>query len=171
MQRQAIAARARPDVMQPGTRANGEAMGAGPSVYSGDAAAALYFYQQYGPMIYTVGACLCALSVFAAFSADGATVVTASGAGAANIWNACTGQCTQTLSGHGQCVTSAAFSADGATVVTTSVDGAAKIWNACTRQCTQTLSGHRHGQYVTSAAFSADGATVLTASADGAARI
>ena len=49
MQRQAIAARARPDVMQPGTRANGEAMGAGPSVYSGDAAAALYFYQQYGP--------------------------------------------------------------------------------------------------------------------------
>ena len=46
MQRQAIAARARPDVMQPGTRANGEAMGAGPSVYSGDAAAALYFYQQ-----------------------------------------------------------------------------------------------------------------------------
>ena len=54
MQRQAIAARARPDVMQPGTRDNGEAMGAGtpplhPSVYSGDAAAAHYFYQQYGP--------------------------------------------------------------------------------------------------------------------------
>ena len=48
MQRQAIAARARPDVMQPGTRANGEAMGAGPPVYSGDAAADHYFYQQYG---------------------------------------------------------------------------------------------------------------------------
>ena len=47
------------------------------------------------------------------FSADGATVVTASGDGTAKIWNACTGQCTQTLSGQ----TSAAFSADGATVV------------------------------------------------------
>ena len=97
----------------------------------------------------------------AAFSADGATVLTASADETANIWNARTGQCTQILYGQ----TSAAHSADGATVLTAPADGTAKIWNACTGQCTQTLSGQ------TSAAFSADGATVVTAPGDGAVKI
>ena len=49
MHRQVIAARVRPDVMQPGARAYGEAMSAGtpplpPPVYSGDAAAAHHLY-------------------------------------------------------------------------------------------------------------------------------
>ena len=54
MHRQVIAARVRPDVMQPATQVDGEATSAGtpplpPLAYSRGAAAAHYFYHQCGP--------------------------------------------------------------------------------------------------------------------------
>ena len=68
-------------------------------------------------------------------------MLTASYDKTAKIWNASTGDCIQTLSGHTDCVASAVFSQDGGAVLTASGD-TAKIWNASTGDCVQTLSGH-----------------------------
>ena len=96
-------------------------------------------------------------------------VLTASRDGTAKIWNASTGECTQTLCGHSGTVNSAVFSHDGSSVLTASEDATAKIWNASTGECTRTLSGHSGA--VMSAVFSGDGSSVLTASHDRTAKI
>jgi WD40 repeat protein len=116
----------------------------------------------------------------AAWSPDGAQIVTASGYRffggdkTARIWDAATGEALHTLSGHGDDVTSAAWSPDGAQIVTASDDGTARIWDAATGEALRTLSGHSSS--VTSAAWSPDGAQIVTASGsvgggDGTARI
>jgi len=79
-------------------------------------------------------------------------VLTASFDGTAKIWDSSTGECKQTLSGHGGHVRSAVFSADGATILTASDDRTANIWDSSTGECKQTLSGH--GGAVWSAVFS-----------------
>jgi WD40 repeat protein len=66
----------------------------------------------------------------AAFSADGARVVTASEDRTARVWDWVTGQAIAVLTGHGGAVSSAAFSPDGARVVTTSIDKTARVWDA-----------------------------------------
>jgi WD40 repeat protein len=63
----------------------------------------------------------------AAFSSDGARVVTASDDKTARIWDARTGRAIVTLEGHSASVWSAAFSSDGARVVTASEDNTAII--------------------------------------------
>merc|ERR1712028_322773 len=88
-----------------------------------------------------------------------AFVLTASDDETAKIWDASTGECKQTLSGHSGYVFSAVFSADGSSVLTASKDKTAKIWDASTGECKQTLSGHSRN--VNSAVFSADGLSVL----------
>jgi len=121
--------------------------------------------------------------------------VTAAWDGSAKIWNAESGQCMQTLIGHGsyevcsddgdddddddtKCVNAARFSSNGKTVLTASADGTAKIWNAETGECVQTFVGHKQQESsdgtiggVNSAVFSADCKAVLTAGADGTAKI
>ena len=67
--------------------------------------------------------------------------MTASADGAAKLWDAATGECTQTFTGH----------RDGAAVLTASADGTAKLWNPAAGECTQTLTGH--GAVVISAMF------------------
>jgi WD40 repeat protein len=105
----------------------------------------------------------------AAFSPDGARIVTASKDKTARTWNAKTGALLATLEGHGDYVTSAAFSPDGASIVTASHDKTARIWNATTGA---PLPGvYRHEQFLTFAAFSPDGARIVTASGDGTARV
>ena len=79
-------------------------------------------------------------------------VLTACGDKTAKLWNGTTGECTQTLIGHEQCLTSAVFSADGSSVLTASRDKTAKRWNSITGECSQTFSGHRDNLY--SAVFS-----------------
>jgi hypothetical protein len=64
----------------------------------------------------------------AAFSPDGAYVVTGSYDKTAKIWDASTGAEKRNLAGHSDGVFSAAFSPDGAYVVTGSGDSTAKIW-------------------------------------------
>ena len=105
----------------------------------------------------------------AVFSPDGSSVLTASNDETAKVWSAETGECTQTLSGHGDAVRSAIFSPDGSWVLTSSQDRTANIWSAETGECLQTLSGH--GAAVRSAVFSPDGSRVHTASEDETAKI
>ena len=68
----------------------------------------------------------------AAFSPDGARLVTASDDTTARVWDAATGKAIAVLSGHDDLVWSAAFSPDGAKVVTASNDKTARVWEVAT---------------------------------------
>jgi WD40 repeat protein len=105
----------------------------------------------------------------AAFSPDGARIVTASYDKTARIWDAATGKEITVLRGHEGYVWSAAFSPDGARIVTASQDKTARIWDAATGKEITVLRGHEG--YVWSAAFSPDAARIVTASEDKTARI
>jgi DNA-binding beta-propeller fold protein YncE len=105
----------------------------------------------------------------AAFSPDGARVVTASSDHTVRIWDAASGKEIIVFKGHEDAVRSAAFSPDGARVVTASSDNTARIWDAASGKEIIVLKGHERG--VTSAAYSPDGARVVTASSDETARI
>jgi hypothetical protein len=65
----------------------------------------------------------------AAFSPEGARVVTASGDKTARLWDAATGKQVAVLRGHDDLVRSAAFSPDGSRVVTASEDKTARLWD------------------------------------------
>ena len=105
----------------------------------------------------------------AAFSPDGARVVTASLDYTARLWDVATGAALAVLQGHTRGVSSAAFSPDGARVVTACSDNTARLWDVATGASLAVLQGHT--QTVTSAAFSPDGARVVTASWDNTARL
>ncbi len=70
----------------------------------------------------------------AAYSPDGARIVTAGADGTARVWEAAGGAALLTLSGHGcdengNCgINSAAYSPDGARIVTAGGDGTARTW-------------------------------------------
>jgi dipeptidyl aminopeptidase/acylaminoacyl peptidase len=105
----------------------------------------------------------------AAFSPDGARVVTAAFDNTARLWDAATGAALATLSGHTDQVVSAKFSRDGSRVITASFDNTARLWDAATGAALATLSGHTN--QVVSAAFSPNGSHIVTASLDRTARI
>jgi len=105
----------------------------------------------------------------AAFSPDGARVVTASLDYTARLWYVATGAALAVLQGHTRGVSSAAFSPDGARVVTACSDNTARLWDVATGASLAVLQGHT--QTLTSAAFSPDGAWVVTACSDNTARL
>jgi predicted NACHT family NTPase len=123
----------------------------------------------------TTGAVLVTLSGHAdwvnsaAFSPDGARVVTASFDHTARVWDVKTGAVLATLSGHRDRVVGAVFSRDGSRIVTASADKTARIWDAMTGSASASLSGHT--EQVVGATFSPDGARVITASVDRTARL
>jgi WD40 repeat protein len=105
----------------------------------------------------------------AAFSPDGARIVTASLDNTARLWDAASGEPIRVLTGHGGWVASAAFSPDGARIVTASADNTARLWDAASGEPIRVLTGHESA--VNSAAFSPDGACIVTASDDKTARL
>jgi WD40 repeat protein len=105
----------------------------------------------------------------AAYSPDGAQIVTASHDKTARIWDAHTGVELGVLSGHRDGVFSAAYSPDGAQIVTASDDRTARIWDSRTHAQLVVLSGH--ADRIWSAAFAPNGANIVTASSDKTARI
>ena len=91
----------------------------------------------------------------AAFSPDGASVVTASDDFTAKVWDAKSGQPLLALSGNGQFAT-AAFSPDGMRIITATDSNDVGIWDAKTGQLLLKLNGLK-------AAFSPDGMRIVTA--------
>jgi len=112
----------------------------------------------------------------AAFSPDGARVVTGSHDGTMRVWDAKSGTQLIELKGHSASVQGAAFSPDGVRIVTGSRDGTARVWESApvpasgasgpssAWQPVLVLKGH--GGTVMSAAYSPDGGRIVTSSAD-----
>ncbi|PYK96802.1 MAG: hypothetical protein DME19_18505 [Verrucomicrobia bacterium] len=107
--------------------------------------------------------------LYARFSPNGKSVLTASADDTARIWDSDTGRLLVPPLRHEQDVWYAEFSRDGQSVVTASFDGTARVWDAGSGKArTQPL---RHEDKVWSAGFSPAGDKVVTASEDGTARI
>ncbi len=105
----------------------------------------------------------------AAFSRDGARVVTASLDNTARVWDVAGGHLVTVLTGHSAAVFTAAFSPNGASVVTASGDKTARLWEVASGRLVTVLRGHNGPVWC--AAFSSDGARVVTASQDKTARV
>ncbi|MCO5193737.1 MAG: hypothetical protein M9930_10720 [Anaerolineae bacterium] len=100
----------------------------------------------------------------AAFSPDGALIITTNGDRSAKLWNVANGVELVSLDGHADRVNTAAFSPDGSQIVTASDDRSAKVWDVASGAEVASLDGHSLSVY--SAAFSPDAALVVTASGD-----
>jgi len=101
----------------------------------------------------------------AAFSRDGARLVSGSQDKSIKLWDTATGRLLRTLEGHADTVSSVAFSPDGTRVVSGSHDNTVKLWDAASGKVIRTLQGHRLS--VTAVAFSPDGRHVVSAGSDG----
>jgi hypothetical protein len=113
---------------------------------------------------------------YAAFSPDGARIVTASDDNTARVWDAASGKQLVLCEGHDERVLSAAFSPDGTRIVTASgdrypsaSDHTARVWDAATGKQLALCKGH--GSSVWRAEFSPDGARIVTASSDNTVRV
>ncbi len=105
----------------------------------------------------------------AAFSPNGARVVTASADRTARVWDAETGTPIGQPLPHQGDVVGAAFSPDGARVVTASADKTARVWDAATGA--PIGKPLEHDGKLNGAAFSPDGKRVVTAADDHTARV
>lgn len=104
-----------------------------------------------------------------AFSPNGSLIVTGSGGGTAQLWDADTDKPLGEPLRHGDEVRAVAFSPDGTRVVTGSRGGTVRLWDADTgRPIGEPM---RHQDSITTVRFSPDGKTVLTASRDATARL
>ena len=103
----------------------------------------------------------------AAFSPDGARILTASADKTAKLWEAASGRLIVSFE-HQASVYHGAFSPDGTRILTASADNAAKLWDAASGKL---IASFVHQDNIRSAAFSPDGARILTASLDKTAKV
>ena len=80
------------------------------------------------------------------WSPDGTTLATGSKDTTIKLWDATTGNCQSTLSGHSGEVNDVSFSPDGTKLASCSDDWSVKIWNLITLEVVLTVSGHRYWQ-------------------------
>ncbi len=98
----------------------------------------------------------------AAFSPDGARIVTASKDKTAKLWDATSGKPIASLV-HQDTVENAAFSANGARILTATTDHSVKLWDAASGKL---IASFEHLSPWFHAAFSPNGTQVLTASTE-----
>ncbi len=102
-------------------------------------------------------------------SPDGMRVVSGGRDQIVRVWEAETGKCLGTLTGHSGAVWAVAWSADGSRLLSGSMDGTLRVWCAQSGQCLATV--HGHGDTLTSVAWSSDGSQALSGSFDHALRL
>jgi WD40 repeat protein len=108
-----------------------------------------------------VNPCLCA-----AFSPDGASIVSATGGKNMRLWDAATGRpIGEPLQGHTGRVASVAFSPDGTRIVSASSDDTLRLWDAVTGKSAGAPL-HGHIDSITSAVFLPDGTHIVSVSHD-----
>ena len=105
----------------------------------------------------------------AAYSPDGARIVTASSDKTVRIWDADTGAQLGLLSGHRGAVLSASYSADGGKIITASSDKTVRLWDA--RSAALIAEYSAPDVLPIAAALSPDGTRIAVASLDKTARI
>jgi WD40 repeat protein len=103
----------------------------------------------------------------AAFSPDGARILTASWDKTARLWDTSSAKPLVSFP-HQGLVNTARFSSDGTRIVTASADKTAKLWDAVSGKL---LASFKHQETVNDAVFSPDGTLVLTASVDKTAKL
>ena len=105
--------------------------------------------------------------VEAAFSPDGARILTAGSDNAAKLWDTVSGELIASFPHEGS-VWHGVFSPDGTRILTASSDKTAKLWDAASGTL---LASFTHQDWIWHGAFSPDGGRVLTASADHSAKL
>ena len=105
------------------------------------------------------------------FSPDGKYILSGSGDGTLQLWDAETGELVRPpLEGHQSWVQSVAFSPDGKRIVSGSDDKTIRVWDAMTGELVRPpLEGHQG--WVQSVAFSPDGKRIVSGSYDNTIRI
>jgi WD40 repeat protein len=99
------------------------------------------------------------------FSPCGGRIASASRDGTIKVWEASTGTCQSTLSGHDGIVWSVYFSPDGKKIASSGKDKTVRIWDAATGASVGSpLRGHSDA--VTSAAFNKEGTLLASSSHD-----
>jgi WD40 repeat protein len=104
----------------------------------------------------------------AAFSPDGARLVSAGDDGTMKVWEVATGRLIHTLEGHRGQVAAIAFSRDGSRILSASHEGL-KLWDASSGQYIRGFE--RKLTTFTAVAFSPDGTSILSGDRDGVARM
>lgn len=104
----------------------------------------------------------------AAFSPDGATVITASSR-VGYVWSVPDGSLLRRLEGHSDNILAMAFDPDGSAIVSASRDDDARVWDLRTGAQRSVLRGHLFG--VTAVVWSANGKLIATGAGDETARI
>ncbi|MFP2908590.1 WD40 repeat domain-containing protein [Pyxidicoccus sp. 3LFB2] len=85
------------------------------------------------------------------------------------MWDAGSGECLLTLSGHGSAVTTCGWSPDGQRLLSGAFDNTLKVWDAGSGECLLTLSGH--ASLVIACGWSPDGQRLLSGGDDGALKV
>ncbi|KFE71005.1 NB-ARC domain protein [Hyalangium minutum] len=80
------------------------------------------------------------------------------------VWDAGSGECLLTLSGHAGFVNACGWSPDGKRVVSGADDSTVKVWDAGSGECLLTLSGH--AGFVNACGWSPDGKRVVSGASD-----